>query len=119
MPRAVFGGMTKLARWWLVGIVTLSVVISSDAWSQQTFQDLDTVSQFEHALDAVDAIRAHKKLQCIRSTVSPVLCECLSRNLPVETHPRSYASIANQKNEYEQLSAADKKIVGQCVSNSR
>jgi hypothetical protein len=111
--------MTKLARWWLVGIVISAVVVSSDAWSQQTLQELETVSRFEHAMVAVDAIKAHKKLQCILSVVSRAVCECLARNLPVDTYPRSYASIAKQENEYEQLSAGDKKIVGQCVSDGR
>jgi hypothetical protein len=101
------------------GIVILAAVISSDAWSQQTFQDLDAVSQFEHAMDAVDAIRAHKKLRCILSIGSRALCECLSRDLPVDTYPRSYASIAKQENEYEQLSGADKQIVSQCVGSGQ
>jgi hypothetical protein len=39
----------------------------------------------------------------------------------VNIYFRSYASIANQENgaEYGQLSAADKTIVDQCVSDSR
>jgi hypothetical protein len=40
----------------------------------------------------------------------------------VNIYFRSYASIANQEKEareYGQLSAADKKIVDQCVSDSR
>jgi hypothetical protein len=40
----------------------------------------------------------------------------------VDTYFRSYASIANQEKEgleYGQLSGADKKIVDECVSDSR
>jgi hypothetical protein len=106
-------------RWSFVSVVILAVVISSDAWPQQTFQDLETVSKMEHALDAVDAIKAHKKLQCVLAIASAALCQCLSRNLPVDTYPRSYASITKQEHEYEQLTAADKKIVDQCVGGGR
>jgi hypothetical protein len=108
-----------MVRRWFVGIVILACFVSSDAWPQQTLQELDTVSRFEHAMDAVDAIRAHKKLQCILSTVSRALCDCLSRNLWIDTYPRSYAAIAKQENEYENLSAVDKMIVRQCVSDNR
>jgi len=105
-----------------VGIVIFAVVISSDALSQQSLQQLGNVSRFEQALAAVDAIKHRKKLQCVIPVANRALCECLSRKLPVDTYFRSYASIANQEKdglEYRQLSAADKKIVDQCVSDSR
>jgi hypothetical protein len=111
--------MTKMLRWSFVGTVMLAVIISSDAVSQQTFQELETGNHFEQALAAVDAIKIRKKLQCVLAIASQALCECLSRKLPVDTYPRSYASIAKQKNEYEQLPAADKNIVDQCVTDSR
>jgi hypothetical protein len=107
---------------WLVGIVVFGFVISSDALSQQSLQQLESMTQFEQALAAVDAIKNRKKLQCVLAIANRALCECLSRKLPVSTYFRSYASIANQGKEgleYEQLSAADKKIVDQCVSESR
>jgi hypothetical protein len=107
---------------WFVGIVIFAVVISSDALSQQSLQQLENVSRFEQALAAVDAIKHRKKLQCVIPVANRALCECLSRKLPVDTYFRSYASIANQEKdglEYRQLSAADKKIVDQCVSDSR
>jgi hypothetical protein len=110
-------GMTKMFKWPVVGVVTLMVVISSDALSQQTLQGFDSAGQFQQALSAVDTIKYRKKLQCVIAIANRALCECLSRNLPVDTYPRSYASIAKQENEYEQLSAADKKIVGQCVGD--
>ena len=47
---------------WFVGIVIFAVVISSDALSQQSLQQLESVSQFEQALAAVDAIKHRKKL---------------------------------------------------------
>jgi hypothetical protein len=107
---------------WFVGIVISAVVISSGAWSQQTLQQLESVSQFKQALAAVDAIKKRKHLQCVIAIANRPLCQCLSRKLPVDTYFRSYASIANQEKEgmdYGQLSAADKTIVDQCVSDSR
>jgi hypothetical protein len=107
---------------WFVGIVIFAVVISSDALSQQSLQQLEGMNQFERALAAVDAIKRRKKLQCVLAIANGVLCECLSRKLPVDTYFRSYASIANQEKEgleYRQLSTADKKIVDECVSDSR
>jgi len=104
------------------GIVSLTVVISSDALSQQSFQELESATQFEKALAAVDAIKRRKKLQCTLSTANGSLCECLSQQLPVSTYVRGYAAIANQEKigpEYGELSAADKKIVDQCISGSR
>jgi hypothetical protein len=80
------------------------------------------MSQFEQALAAVDQIKHRKKLQCVLAIANGALCECFSRKLPVNIYFRSYASIANQEKEeleYGQLSAADKKIVDQCVSDSR
>jgi hypothetical protein len=106
---------------WFVGIVISAAVISSGALSQQSFQQLETASQFEQALTAVDAIKHRKNLQCVIAIANRALCDCLSRKLPVNIYFRSYASIANQEKgpEYGQLSAADKKIVDQCVSDSR
>ena len=80
------------------------------------------MSQFKQALAAVDAIKHRKNLQCVIAIANRALCGCLSRKLPVNIYFRSYASIANQEKdglEYGQLSAADKKIVDQCVSDSR
>jgi hypothetical protein len=107
---------------WFVGIVAFGFVISSDALSQQSFQEFDSMNQFEQALAAVDQIKHRKKLQCVLAIANGALCECLSRKLPVNTYFRSYASIANQEKEqleYGQLSTADKKMVDQCVSDSR
>ena len=106
----------------LVCVVVLAVTTSSGAWSQQSFHDLESASQFEQALRAVDAIKHRKQLQCVISVANRPLCQCLSQKLPVGTYFRSYASIANQEKDgwdYRQLSAADKRIVDQCVSGSR
>ena len=105
---------------WLLGVVILAVVISSDALSQQSLRELDDASQFEKALRAVDAIKRRKQVQCVISIANQSLCGCLSRKLPVSSYFRSYASMAKQEgSEYGQLSAADKAIVDQCVSDSR
>ena len=107
---------------WFAGIVILAVVISSDALSQQSLQELENMSQFKQALAAVDAIKHRKNLQCVIAIANRALCGCLSRKLPVNIYFRSYAAIANQEKdglEYGQLSATDKKIVDQCVSDSR
>ena len=111
----------KIHRW-IVGMVVLAVAISSDALSQQSLQQLESMSQFEQALAAVDAIKQHKKLQCVIAISNRALCVCLSQKLPVDTYFRSYSSIAKQEKEgleYGQLSAADRNIVDQCVSDSR
>jgi hypothetical protein len=105
----------------LVGCVILAAVISTDALSQQSFQQLEGVSQFQQALAAVDAIKRRKKIQCVLAIANGVLCECLSRKLPLDTYFRSYASIANQEKEgleYQRLSTADRKIVDECVSDN-
>ncbi len=104
---------------WRAGIVSLAVVISTDALAQQSFQELESITQFEQALAAVDAIKHRKKLQCVMSIANGSLCQCLSQKLPASTYVRSYAAIANQGPEYEELSAADQKVVDQCVSGSR
>jgi hypothetical protein len=107
---------------WIVGIAVFAEIISSDALSQQSLQQLERMSQFEQALAAVDAIKQHKKLQCVIAISNRALCVCLSQKLPVDTYFRSYASIAKQEKEgleYGKLSAADRKIVDQCVSDSR
>jgi hypothetical protein len=104
----------------LTGIVIFAVMISSDALSQQSFQELESMRQFEQALAAIDQIKHRKNLQCVLAIANGTLCECLSRKLPVNIYFRNYASIANQEGlEYRQLSAADKQIVDQCVSDSR
>ena len=103
-----------------VGIVMFAAVISSGASSQQSLQQLESASQFDQALAAVDLIKHRKKLQCVLAIGNGTLCECVSRKLPVDTYFRSYASIANQEGlEYGRLSTPDKKIVDQCVSDSR
>jgi hypothetical protein len=107
---------------WFVGIVIFAVLISSDALSQKSLQQLEVMSQFEQALAAVDAIKHRKKLQCVLSISNIALCDCLSRKLPVTTYFRSYASITSQEKDAtddRQLSAADMKIVDQCVSDSQ
>jgi hypothetical protein len=107
---------------WFVGIVISAVVMSSGALSQQSFQQLESASQFEQAMAAVDAIKHRKHLQCVIAIANRALCQCLSRKLPVNIYFRSYASIVNQEKdalEYGQLSAADKTIVDQCVGDSR
>jgi hypothetical protein len=116
------GIMAERPCWWFVCIVIFAVVISSDALSQQSLQQLESMSRFEQALAAVDAIKYHKKLECVLSIANRILCECLSRKLSVNTYIRSYASITDQEKqgaEYRQLSAADQKVVDQCVSDSR
>src|SRR3981081_2919040 len=107
---------------WFVGVVVFAVVISSNALSQQSYQQLEGMSQFEQALAAVDAIKRRKKLQCVLAVANGALCECLSQKLPVNTYFRSYPSIAHQEKEgpeYGQLLAADKKIVDQCIIDNR
>ncbi len=107
---------------WFVGILIFAVVISSDALSQQSLQQLESVSQFEQALSAVDATKHRKKLQCVIAIANRALCKCLSRKLPVDTYFRSYTSIANQEKDglgTDNCRLPDKKIVDQCVSDSR
>jgi hypothetical protein len=107
---------------WFVGIVIFAIVIPFDALCQQSLKQLEGMHEFEQALAAVDAIKHRKKLQCVLAIANGTLCECLSLKLPVNIYFRSYASIANQEKEgpeYGQLSAADKKIADQCVSDSR
>jgi hypothetical protein len=107
---------------WFTGNVISAVIISSGALSQQSLQDLESVSQFKQALAAVEAITHRKLLQCVIAIATRPLCRCLSQKLPVNIYFRSYASIANEEKEareYGQLSAADKNIVDPCVSDSR
>jgi hypothetical protein len=106
-------------RFVVIGIA--AAIVSFDSVAQQSFQQFESVTQFERALTAIDAIKHRKKLQCIMAIANGTLCECFSQKLPVDTYIRSYASIVNQGKgefEYGQLSAADKKIVDQCVSDS-
>ena len=105
---------------WLVCVMVLAAVFSSNALSQQSLRDLDSVSEFERAICAVNAITRQKQLQCVISIANRPLCHCLSQKLPVGTYFRSYASIASQNgSDYKQLSAADKPIVDQCVHDSQ
>jgi 3-methyladenine DNA glycosylase Tag len=107
---------------WLVGIAMSVTVISTDALSQQSLQELESSSQFERAMRAVDAIKHRKKLQCVISTANASVCECLAQKLPVDTYVRSYVSIVNRERDgqdYGQLSAADKTIVDRCVTDGR
>jgi hypothetical protein len=104
-----------------VAILIMAALVSLDASAQQSFKQLESTGEFERAIAAVDAIKRRKKLQCVMSIANGKLCECLSRELPVDTYVRSYASIVNPGKdgvEYGQLSAADKKIVDQCVSDN-
>jgi hypothetical protein len=103
----------------LVGIVFLAVANSPNALSQQSLQELESIAGFERTLAAVDAIKDRKRLQCVLSTSNRMLCDCLSRNLPFNITFHDYALIVHRKKEgkeYGQLSAADKKIVDQCLS---
>jgi hypothetical protein len=107
---------------WLVGIVMCATIISSDAFSQQSLHGLESSSQFEQALRAIDAIRYRKKLQCVISTANASICLCLAQKLPLDTYIRSYVSIVNQDKDgqdYGQLSTSDKAIVDRCVSDGR
>jgi len=107
---------------WLVAVVIFASIISSDALSQQSLQELESITQFEQALRAVDAIKHRKKLQCVISVANETVCECLAQKLPVNTYIRGYASIVNRdkdEREYGQLSAADKAIVDRCVAEGR
>ena len=106
---------------WRFVVVLAAAIVSFDSVAQQSFQEFESVTQFERALTAIDAIKHRKKLQCIMAIANGTLCECFSQKLPVDTYIRSYASIINQGKgefEYRQLPAADKKIVDQCVSDS-
>jgi hypothetical protein len=116
--RVTGAGSAMMFRWF-VGIVVFAFVISSDALSQKSFQDLEATSQFDRALAAVDQMKNRKKLQCLLDIVNRPLCECLSRSLPLGTHVGSFTAITNQESEYAQLSAMDKVIVDRCVSDSR
>jgi hypothetical protein len=104
----------------LVAVLMMAALGSFEALAQQSFQQFESTNQFQRALAAVDAIKRRKKLQCVMSIADGKLCECLSRELPVDTYVRSYASIVNPEKdgvEYGQLSAPDKAIVDQCVSD--
>jgi hypothetical protein len=102
-----------------IAVAVTAVVISSNALAQQSFQALESMSQFDRALAAVDQIRNRKKLQCVLAIANGALCACLSRALPAGTYFRSYAAITNQEGEYEQLSVTDKTIVDRCLSDNR
>ena len=104
---------------WIVVIMMSTIVISSEASSQQSLRELERSADFEKALRAVDAIKHRKRLQCVISTASAPICGCLARQLPVDTYVRSYVSIVTgdkDGQDYRQLSAADKTIVDRCVA---
>ena len=104
-----------------VASLVIAALVSFDASAQQSFQQFETMSEFERALAAVDAIKRRKKLQCAMAIANGKLCECLSQKLPVDTYVRSYPSIVNPTKdgvEYGQLSTPDKTIVDQCVSDN-
>jgi hypothetical protein len=107
--------------WRSFGALIIANLFLSSSAAQQTFQQLEVVSEFERALAAVDAIRQRKKLQCVMATANGQLCGCLSRMLPVDTFIRNYGSLTTQRSslEYGQLSAVDKEIVTQCLNESR
>jgi hypothetical protein len=99
-----------------------AILVSSDARCQQSLQGLESRRQFEQAMRAVDAIKHRKKLQCVISTANAPICECLARQLPVDTYVRSYVAIVGRDRngpDYGQLSAADKAIVERCVTDGR
>ena len=107
---------------WIVGIMMSAIVISSEASSQQSLQQLERSTDFEKALQAVDAIKHRKRLQCVMSTANAAICGCLAQQLPVDTYVRGYASILKgdkDGQDYRQLSAADRAIVDRCVDGSR
>jgi hypothetical protein len=107
---------------WLVGVAMAALVVSSDALPQQSLQGLERSRQFEQAMRAVDAIKHHKRLQCVMSAANAPVCACLAEKLPVDTYVRSYAAIVNRdkdRPDYEQLSAADKAIVDGCIADGR
>jgi hypothetical protein len=102
--------------------ILIVAAVGYDASAQQSFQQLESTSEFERVLAAVDGIKHRKKFQCVMSIANGKLCECLSERLPVDIYFRSYASILNQEKEtpdYRQLSGVDKKIVDQCVNGGR
>jgi hypothetical protein len=106
---------------WLVGILIVAFVVSSDASAQQTLQQFESTNEFARVLATIDAIKHRKKLQCVMAIANGRLCECLSQKLPVDTYVRNYASIGSLGNEgveYGQLATADKKIVDQCVRDN-
>jgi hypothetical protein len=102
------------------GILTLNLVISSQAWSQ-SLEQFEQASQFERAMVTVDRIKSRKKLQCLISVKNLSLCECLSTHLPFTLHVSNYVSIANQDKgtaDYGQLSTADKKTIDECIADN-
>jgi hypothetical protein len=107
--------------WRSFGAIIIGNLLLSSSAAQQTFQQLEVVSEFERALAAVDTIRQRKKLQCIMATANGQLCGCLSRMLLVDTFIRNYGSLTTQDSspEYGQLSAFDREIVTQCLYESR
>src|SRR5260370_42665679 len=103
---------------WFAGIVIFAVVISSDALSQQSLQELEDMSQFKQALAAVDAIKHRKTLRCAIAIANRALCDCISRKLPVNIYFLSYTSIANQQQQapdHGQYSAPNTQLSAQCV----
>jgi hypothetical protein len=120
-PPSLLGPWRNKMFWRSFGVLIIANLILSGSAAQQTFQQLEGVSEFERALAAVDAIKQRKKLQCVMAIANGRLCGCLSRMLPVDTFIRSYGSLATPGGspEFEQLSAVDQKIVAQCLYESR
>jgi hypothetical protein len=102
-------------------ILIAAAIVSFDVSAQQSFQELESTSDFERALAAVDAIKHRKQFQCAMTIANGALCQCLVQKLPVDTYVRSYASITSltkEGSEFGQLSAANKTVVSQCVSDN-
>ena len=89
---------------------SLAVVISSDALSQQSFQEFESITEFERALAAVDAIKHRKKLQCVLSIANGSLCECLSQKLPV-----SNSMFAAKATTHQSFQEKDRPSMGELV----
>jgi hypothetical protein len=100
-------------------VITISAgVMSSEAWSQQSFRELESASRFEQALRAVEAIKRRKRVQCVMSIANGSVCTCLAERLPIDTYVRSYAAITGPEKDardYGPLSAADREIVDHCI----
>ncbi|MGA7807592.1 hypothetical protein [Bradyrhizobium sp.] len=106
----------------LVVIVMFAIAMSSAASAQQSLQELESASQFERALRAVDAIKHGKRLQCIIAIANEAICACLAEKLPVDTYIRSYVALVDQEKtepEYGRLSDPDKEVVDRCVGEGR
>ncbi len=105
----------------LVAIAVSTPVVSSPALAQ-SLEQFERNSQFERAMAVVDQIRGRNKLRCLLSIGNRPICECLSAKLPFALHISNYVAIASGDKaapDYGQLSAADRRIVDQCVATPR